>query len=159
VLRTIRVTNDYIARTHTRANMFATVFLGALDPAAGGLRYVNAGHDPPMLIGPEGVRQRLEPTGPAVGMLPDVEFQVREVRIAPGDTVLAYTDGVTDARAPGGEAFGDDGLERTVASPPPSAAALLECISGALEDHTAGADPFDDVTLLAVHRATAGGGR
>ncbi|HKP15340.1 MAG TPA: response regulator, partial [Gemmatimonadaceae bacterium] len=66
---TVQGTNDYIARTHGRANMFATAFVAVLDPATGALDYLNAGHEPPAIVGSAGVRARLQPTGPALGLL------------------------------------------------------------------------------------------
>ena len=78
LLATVQATNDYIARTHGRANMFATVFFAVLDPASGSLEYINAGHELPVLVAADGhVRGRLAPTGPAVGLMPELEFGVR----------------------------------------------------------------------------------
>jgi serine phosphatase RsbU (regulator of sigma subunit) len=98
LLRTVRLTNDYIARTHGRSNMFATLFFGVLDPASGSLLYINGGHEAPILLGDGGAKARLTPTGPAVGMMPDMPFEVRETRLEAGEGLLAFTDGVTDAR-------------------------------------------------------------
>src|SRR6185436_15575783 len=95
---TVQGTNDYIARTHDRANMFATAFVAVLDPATGALEYVNAGHEPPAIIGAGGVRARLAPTGPALGLMPGLAFGVSTERLAAGETLFAYTDGVVDAR-------------------------------------------------------------
>ena len=69
LLRSLNLTNDYIAETHGSANMFATIFAAAIDPASGAMAYINAGHEPPMLIA-EGTIERLRPTGPAAGMIP-----------------------------------------------------------------------------------------
>ncbi|MGH2627942.1 MAG: PP2C family protein-serine/threonine phosphatase, partial [Anaerolineales bacterium] len=68
-------TNDYIARLHGRTNMFATVFLGALTPSTGEFDYVNAGHEPAMVITPNGVIRELKPTGAALGLRPDQGFR------------------------------------------------------------------------------------
>src|SRR5690606_21775414 len=89
-------TNDYIARTHDGANMFATMFVGVLDPADGSLGYVNAGHEAPAISGTDAVRARLAPTGPAVGMLPGMAFGFAREALAPGESLLMFTDGVTD---------------------------------------------------------------
>src|SRR5690606_33403682 len=62
----LSATNDYIARTHDSANMFATMFVGVLDPATGTLAYVNGGHESPAVLAGGSVRARLSPTGPAV---------------------------------------------------------------------------------------------
>lgn len=94
------------------------------------------------------------PTGPAVGLLPDAQYSVQEAQMEPGDTLLAYTDGVTEARNPNGNLFGEKRLMSLIGNRPyPSAAALLDAIDTAVEAHTAGADPSDDVTMLALRRS------
>src|SRR6185312_1269362 len=95
--RLIGDVNNYIARTHERANMFATMFFGSLDLASGELVYVNAGHEPPLVTGTQGVRARLAPTGPAVGMLADMDFRAAKVVLGNGEALVAFTDGVTDS--------------------------------------------------------------
>ena len=145
-------TNDYIARIHDHANMFATVFFGVLEPATGLLLYINGGHDAPVIVGPSGARARLAPTGPALGLVPGSRFALGEAELRPGETLLAYTDGVTDARRPDSEeVFGEDRLLELVPGTA-SAQPLLDRITTALALHTAGDQAFDDVTLLAVHR-------
>ena len=152
----LAATNDYIARTHDAANMFATMFVGVLDPADGSLAYVNAGHEPPAIAGVGGVRARLAPTGPAVGMLPDAAFDVAHDGIGPGECLLVFTDGATDARAPDGTTmFGEDRLLGLLAPAGTSADAALQRIREAVAAHGAGEPPFDDLTLLAVSRAAA----
>jgi sigma-B regulation protein RsbU (phosphoserine phosphatase) len=132
--------------------MFATLFFGVLDPATGALAYVNGGHDAPILYGTEGVLARLAPTGPAVGMMPDMAFEVGEARIGAGEGLLAFTDGVIDARGASGR-YGEDRLLSLLAGPAASAASLLDTIEKSVLDHAAGADQTDDITLLAVRRA------
>jgi serine phosphatase RsbU (regulator of sigma subunit) len=159
VLRAVRVTNDYIARVHGSANMFATLFVAALDPATGALTYVNAGHDPPLVLDGAGVRARLAPTGPAAGLLPDVPFTVATASLAPGESLLVYTDGVTEARRGDDTLFGEDALERAALSAPAGAAPLLAHVRAALAAHVDGAEASDDVTMLAVYREAALGAR
>jgi sigma-B regulation protein RsbU (phosphoserine phosphatase) len=151
-LSTVEFTNNYVARTHARANMFATLFFGVLDAAGGSLTYVNAGHDPPVLAGAAEVKARLGPTGPVVGMSPDVPYDIGRVALEPGDTLLAYTDGVTEARDRAGAFFTEKRLLALLEESIPSAAALLERVVANLQGHVAGADPYDDVTMLAVRR-------
>jgi sigma-B regulation protein RsbU (phosphoserine phosphatase) len=151
--RTIHVTNDYIARTHGRANMFATVFFAVLDPVSGALDYANCGQEAPIILSPAGTDTRLTPTGPAVGMLPDLDFAVRRVSLPPGTTLVAFTDGVTEARAVDGAFFGEQRLRAALQPPPRSAATAVTSIEAALFAHVQGAPQSDDVTLLAVHRS------
>ena len=150
---TVQGTNDYIARTHGRANMFATAFVAVLDPASGALEYVNAGHEPPVVLGATGaLRARLAPTGPALGLMPELEFGVGSEPLASGETLFAFTDGVTDARDPRDEAFGEERLMALLQTEGMPAAALLERVDAALSDYMASAAQFDDVAMLATRR-------
>jgi serine phosphatase RsbU (regulator of sigma subunit) len=148
----LSTTNDYIARTHGDANMFATMFVGVLEPASGSLGYVNGGHEAPAIAGAAGVRARLEPTGPAVGMMPGMAFGFAREALAPGESLLLFTDGVTDARAPAGEMFGEPRL-LPLLDRAGGAAALVASVRDAVHAHAAGEPAFDDVTMLAVSRA------
>jgi len=151
LLRAVRLTNDYIARTHGRSNMFATLFFAVLEPATGSLLYVNGGHEAPVVFGPGGVKARLAPTGPAVGMLPDMAFAVGSARLEPGDGLLAFTDGVTDARGVSG-LYGEERLLALLRETAAPASALLDAIESAVLAHAAGCEQADDITLLAVRR-------
>lgn len=153
VLHAVTVTNDYIANTHGRANMFATLFLGALDPATGTIAYVNGGHEPPRVVRANGsVRTMLPPTGPAVGMLPEIPFTAGTIILEPGETLLVLTDGITESRAPNGLLFGDDATDALLTAPADSADMLLDRVLDAVHAHAAGDPAADDVTLLAVRR-------
>ena len=149
---TVQGTNDYIARTHGRANMFATAFVAVLDPATGALDYVNAGHEPPAIIGSGGVRARLQPTGPALGLMPELPFGVQSERLASGETLFAFTDGVVDARDPADGPFGEERLMALLHPDATSAERLLERIDAALSAHITTAAQFDDVAMLATRR-------
>jgi sigma-B regulation protein RsbU (phosphoserine phosphatase) len=153
VLEAVKLTSDYIAKNHANLIMFATLFFGVLDPRTGLLTYINGGHDSPAIVSPTGgVKVRLIPTGPAVGMLPDAGFDIRHVTLEPGDILMAFTDGVTDARDPNGQSFSKEGLLALLEQPASSATALVDCIAANLQSHIADADQFDDITLLAVRR-------
>lgn len=152
VRQLIKTLNDYSARTHDRANMFATLFFGVLDAGTGELIYVNGGHEPPLITGAHGVRCELAPTGPAVGMLPDLDFNAQSETIAPGESLVLYTDGVTDAHDGGGARFSRKRLLDLAAQPVSSAQAMLERIRDAVQAHARDVPPFDDITLLVAHR-------
>ncbi|MGH9443751.1 MAG: PP2C family protein-serine/threonine phosphatase [Thermoanaerobaculia bacterium] len=149
--KTIRLTNDYIAVTHSRANMFATVFFAILDPATGEFSYVNAGHEPPLLFGPDRAVRELAPTGPALGLFASSVFGISRDGLGPGECLLAYTDGVTDAKGPEGF-FSKERLLALIEGPVESASALVDGIADAVKRHTGERDRFDDVTLLAAFR-------
>ncbi len=148
----IDLTNSYIYHNHGDTSMFATIFFGVLDPTNGSIVYINAGHVPPVVIGPYGIKAHLDPTGPAVGLLPDLRFGIEQLNLDPGDTLLVYTDGVTDALSSKEEFFSEERLFSMIEQPFTSAADLLSKIQNNLHEHSLGADQFDDITLLAAKR-------
>lgn len=143
--------NDYIARTHDHACMFATVFLAVLEPDSGALVYVNGGHEPPVIAGASGVRARLAPTGPAVGMLPDRHFTAQADVLACGEMLVMFTDGVTDAHDADGTHFSDQRLLDVLAAPAISAATTVSRIRDAVQTHAQDTPQFDDITLFVAH--------
>ncbi|MEH2118419.1 PP2C family protein-serine/threonine phosphatase [Nostoc sp.] len=148
----VNLTNNYIANNHSRINMFATLFFGVLNPATGLLHYINAGHESPAIIGANGIKARLKTTGPAVGIMPNREFGIEQVQLETGDILIAYSDGVTDARDPTGKFFTEEKLLSLLQEPAPSATAVLDRIEANVYAYIADADQFDDITMLAVHR-------
>ena len=155
LLETIGATNAYIIRMHKPAHTFASVFFGLLDPGTGTLHYVNAGHEPPVMFGPEGPGERLMPTGPALGLMADARFEVAQITLSPEDGLLAFTDGVTEARNAERDFFTEERLIDLLTDPPSSATCLLDRIEQAVRDFTGEAASFDDLTLLALRRAGA----
>ena len=157
LLRTITLANDYVAGTHSRSNMFATVFFAIVDGDSGLVQYINAGHEPPAVVGPRGVRL-LPPTGPALGLMPGLPFEVGQTTLAPGESLVAWTDGVTEARTDSGdELFGEARTLETVRANAGSADAALDGLLSAVDAWAAGAEQSDDITLLAVRRLPAEG--
>lgn len=151
-LEAVKLTNNYIAQQHGEMVMFATMFFGVLDPGNGNLLYINGGHDPLFIVGANGVKASLEPTGPAVGMMPDVKFEIKQVQLEPGDILIGYTDGVTEAYNPSGEFFTSERLDSLLEQPASSARELLEQIKTHLFAHVDNAVQSDDITMLAVQR-------
>jgi sigma-B regulation protein RsbU (phosphoserine phosphatase) len=152
LLRTVAQTNQYIATTHGDSNMFATLLLGLLEPASGALTYVNCGHEPPLVLAAGEVTARLKATGPAVGIMPDAPYRTAQCRLAPGDLLLAYTDGVTDAVNASGELYSRERLTALVTQPAHNAADLLSRVNRDIAAHTAGFPQADDITMLAIRR-------
>lgn len=149
-LKAVPLTNNYIAKTHWQMSMFATLFFGVLNPATGLLTYINGGHEPPIIIDRSGIKNRLKPTGPAVGMMPNMKFKTQQVQLEPGDMLITYTDGVPEARNPEGKFFTEPNLLYLVEQPSSSARDLLETIEKSLRSHIADTAQFDDITMLAV---------
>ena len=145
-------TNDYIARLHGRTNMFATVFLAAVNPLTGQYDYVNAGHEPAIVVSPDGATRELRPTGPALGLMPDQGFRADNGKLAPGDCLFAFTDGLVEARSPAGEAFGAQRLREALRVNGTGAAELVRGVVAAVNGFTGAAEPHDDLTLLAATR-------
>lgn len=146
-------TNNYIARLHGRTNMFATVFLAVIDPVYGSFDYVNAGHEPAIVISPDGRMQELRPTGPALGMMPDSVFTAEGGTLERGDILFAFTDGLQEARSPSSEVYGSERLRDVLrANGNGSATDLVNGVIEALRLFTRQAEPHDDLTLLAAKR-------
>lgn len=151
LVRVATFTNNYIARLHGRTNMFATVFLAIIDPATGECTYLNAGHEPPLVISDTGIVQELRPTGPALGMLPDVPYTAVDTTIERGQTLFAFTDGLVEARSPSGEEFGNERMRAMLRGRPgETATALVARFVNAVQLFGQQADPHDDLTLLAA---------
>ena len=128
---------------------FVTLVYGVIAPD-GRLTYCNAGHNPPLAVGAAGIR-RLDRGGPIVGAFPSAQFAEETLHLAPGDTVIAYTDGVTEALNTDGEEFGEHRLIASVdASPRLSASELLRRVFDRVRTFSAGTLPVDDVTALVL---------
>ncbi|HTX93215.1 MAG TPA: SpoIIE family protein phosphatase [Anaerolineales bacterium] len=129
---------------------FVTVFLGQFDPGQYTLSYCNAGHNPPLLYQAQpGQAVWLKPTGAAVGLVEEYKLRVEQVLLRPGDLVLLYTDGVTEAVDAQGEPFGQERLVRLVAqNADRSAQEIVSALRIGLEDFIGTAALADDVTLV-----------
>ncbi len=155
-LQAVPFTNNYIATYHGETSMFATMFFGILDTQKGTLSYINGGHDAPIIIGQDGIKGRLRLSGPAVGMMAGARYKMHQVQLEPGDVLFTYTDGVPEARGPGGELFSEKRLlnllEYSRAEGIKSVTTLLRHIDSQVHGHVAEAEPSDDITMLAVMR-------
>ena len=105
-LKAISLTNDYIAQYYGELGMFATIFMGILEPKSGLLTYINGGHEPLFILHPSGeVKTVLNSTAPAVGMISHQKFEISQTYLEHNEILFAYTDGVTEARSSSGEFF------------------------------------------------------
>jgi phosphoserine phosphatase RsbU/P len=132
------------------AGRYATLFCGVLDPATRTLRYVNAGHNPPLVVHTDGSIDRLEPTGAPVGLFSSSAWEEEAIRLRCGDRVLVYTDGVTEASSPSGHEWGVEGLLGAAQGRgTESAEAQVGAILDAMNDFSGGV-PTDDATLAVM---------
>jgi len=152
-LKAVTFTNNYIVQNHGQEGMFATMFFGVLNPASGKLCYINGGHEPLYVIRKDGIKNELRPTGPAVGLMPDTRYHIRHIQLDPGDLLIGYTDGVTEARSPKDEIYTRDRLQSLLSQPFKSASDMLERIKTNLFAFIDIAPRGDDVTMLVVQRA------
>lgn len=149
----IRLTNNYVERMHGHTSMFATVFAGLLNPATGELCYSNQGHMPPLVLETQGIKAELGANGMALGVAPRETIAVRATKIEYGETLLLYSDGVTDAQNAVNEFLDEEALRDKVrAWGGESPQALLEKIVARVNAHVNDAPRFDDMTLVAVKR-------
>jgi len=136
--------------------MFVTLFFGVFDPKSGEVLFSNAGHDPPCRLDGKGVTLAGGAQGMALGIAPGGRYQTGSVRLAPGETLYLYTDGITEASDPADQLFGKDRLAAALQEL--SAAPLSGLVRGIVDSvrHFAqGAPQSDDITALAV-RGVAG---
>ncbi len=134
------------------ANRYATLFLMLYEPGTGHLTYVNAGHNPPLLVH-DGQVTRLECGGPVVGLLKSTQYEQGIVPLARGDRIVAFTDGVTEAVNPGGEEWGEERLERLVLRQlGETASDTVDIVVRDLAAFRSGTAQRDDITILVLQR-------
>ena len=127
---------------------FVTFCYVVIDTAAGRLAYANAGHFPPVLVRSDGTIERLAPTGLVLGVAADWSYTTGGLPAQPGDRLVCFTDGITEALSPGGDEFGDERLvDRILATRCKPADAMADEILGAVADWTV-TGPQDDATLI-----------
>jgi sigma-B regulation protein RsbU (phosphoserine phosphatase) len=137
-----------------RSDLFVTLFYGVLDPAQGTLTYANAGHNPPLLFdGHSGEVTPLTARGIVLGVITGIDLEQREIRLKPGDVLLLYTDGVTDALNEETEEFGLERLRHVVAAHrTQSAADVIGAINQTVDEYVGDTPQFDDFTLVVLKR-------
>jgi serine phosphatase RsbU (regulator of sigma subunit) len=130
-----------------------TLFIGCLDHGTGELVYCNAGHPDPLLLRAQGQIEPLVVGGPLLGAVPGAVFSNGRATLAPGETLIGYSDGVVECRNGRGEDFEPDRLaDAARAAGANSASAILFSVLGATQDFAATQPRADDVALLIVHR-------
>lgn len=134
---------------------FVTALAGVYDADAGTLEFAGAGHPPPLVHGAEGVRELEVDGGPPLGILDAIGSSVTTRKFAPGERVLLYTDGISEAMSPTSELFGVARVVRAMQAaprPPSEPEAVLHAIDHAIRAHIGSAKPSDDQTALVLER-------
>jgi phosphoserine phosphatase RsbU/P len=135
------------------SNRYATFFYGQYDPAQGTFDFVNAGHNPPMLFhrADGGTVTRLEPGGTVIGLIENVHYQQGSVRISPGDLLVAFTDGISEAMNLEDEEWGEDRMLDSIRGcPAKTAQGVLEYVFAAATQFAGAAPQHDDMTLVVL---------
>ncbi len=144
--------NDFVNRS-SAPNCFITFFYTELNKKTGELRFVNAGHNPPLILDKKGKIRRLESCGLCLGMFPSSDYEIKDITLNPGDMVFLYTDGITESRSKDNKEFTEERLIKLIQKHSKlSAKKLVKKIQEEVNDFAAGADPMDDMTLVVIKR-------
>ncbi len=153
ITETVGAVNRYLA-DNTPANRFVTLFYAELDPATGGLSFINAGHNPPLIAhGSDGTLEQLGAGGLPLGILPDYDYREGRTQLSAGDVLVIYSDGVTETQDPTGEEFGTTRLHEVVSQNLRlTASGIRDKIEASLSAFAQGTPAVDDITLVIVKR-------
>ncbi len=149
-------TNDYTAREHGESNMFVTMFYGLLEPNTGTLAYVNAGHNPPLIlrVSDESVYELGgESTALPIGIIEGQKYEATQATLEIGDTIVAFSDGVTEAMNSAGEPYGDERfIEFLRQYFNTDSEELVAKVVESIDAYAGEAPQADDITLLVARR-------
>jgi sigma-B regulation protein RsbU (phosphoserine phosphatase) len=152
----ITALNRHVCTTNASGDRLVTLFYGELDTTTGEMTYVNAGHNPPMLVRSDGRVDRLQPTAMVLGVMADAVLEVRQVEIKLADRLLLFTDGFSAAFNKRDEEYGEERLKESfvrVSTLPPSIA--VERLIVDVLSFCGSVQPPDDMTLMLVDRQPA----
>lgn len=152
-VKTVTDSNEMLSR-ESFDSMFVTLFYGVYDISNGVLTYVNAGHNPPYILHANGVVEALPNSNNiCLGVLEEFPFQANELKLEKGDTLITYTDGVTEACDVNNQLYGEAKLEALLSEHAgKNAKELNEAINESVANHAAGAEQSDDITVLILKR-------
>src|SRR5882724_8827424 len=152
IVETISAVNKYLAE-NIPPNRFVTLFYAELDPESGAVSFLNAGHNPPLIVHSAGTVEQLASGGLPLGIKRDAEYREGRTQMQCGDVLVIYSDGVTEAVSPTGEEFGPTRLYEVVSrNVDASAAGIRDRIESALTKFAQGTRAADDITLVIVKR-------
>ncbi len=145
--------NRYACAHSLDGRRFTTAFFGEIDPGTRILRYINAGHNAPMLRRASGRMERLETGGLPLGIPVDGHYESAEIKLGAGDLLVVFTDGLVEAVNAAGEEFGEAGIFPILTSPPRHAEATLKALMAEVDRFVGMARQHDDVTCLVLRAA------
>jgi serine phosphatase RsbU (regulator of sigma subunit) len=152
LVETISAVNRYLA-DNIPSNRFVTLFYAELDPESGAVSFLNAGHNPPLIVHAAGTVEQLASGGLPLGIKADADYREGRTTLQMGDVLVIYSDGVTEAASPSGEEFGPTRLYEVVSrNVDASAAGIRDRIESALTKFSQGTQAADDITLVIVKR-------
>ena len=152
LVETISAVNRYLA-DNIPSNRFVTLFYAELDPESGALSFLNAGHNPPLIVHSAGTVEQLASGGLPLGIKANADYREGRTTLQQGDVLVIYSDGVTEAASPSGEEFGPTRLYEVVSrNVDASAAGIRDRIESALTKFSQGTQAADDITLVIVKR-------
>ena len=144
--------NKYLSE-NTPANRFITLFTAELDSSTGALKFINAGHNPPLIGRANGNIEQLASGGLPLGIMPFAEYEVGTAQLGSGDVLVIYSDGVSEANNLSEDEFGMDRLTSVIsANVGRSASGIRDKVESALSEFTGTAAPNDDITLVIVKK-------
>jgi serine phosphatase RsbU (regulator of sigma subunit)/pSer/pThr/pTyr-binding forkhead associated (FHA) protein len=148
----VRSVNEYLSE-NTPTNRFVTLFIAELNPLDGTLKYINAGHNPPLIGRIDGTVEQLSSGGFPLGIMPMAEYEIGETKINSGEALVVYSDGVSEAANLKGEEFGMERLSHVISrNLAASASGLRDKVESALSTFTQTAPAGDDITLVIVKK-------
>lgn len=154
-LKAVHMVNQYLAREHCGDGMFVTLIFCIIQVDSGKVWYINAGHEPVLVIGSEGIIEQLKATGPAVGPIEDAKYEIKSINLKKGQLIFGYTDGVSEARAENRDFYTRDRLFNAIDKTQSvhtrsSAQIFIRAIHKDLFQFIGDAPQSDDITMLAV---------
>lgn len=148
---TLAQANVQITRDN-HAMLFVSAFYAVLDTTDGRLTYANAGHNVPLLRRADGTMEEVMSRGMVLGIMDDMTYDEDEIVLAPGDMLLLYTDGITEAMDPAADLFGKARLKEAIPAGPASAQEVVDAIIAAVKAYGGDTPQADDLTVVAVKR-------
>jgi sigma-B regulation protein RsbU (phosphoserine phosphatase) len=151
---------NHILVDERRTGLFVTVLCGVLELDTGVFTFANAGHEMPLIAAPDGSEPRwVQGGGPLIGVFGRLDLQAERVEIRPGERLILYTDGMTDAAAPDGSRFGEERLRRTIAESCVADGTAVDTCRAVIQSVLAfqgTASPADDLAFLVFRRLPSG---